>query len=128
MTGAAEVEQGLLEGQTDVAHALDAGVELLQGADRPHGLAGAAGGPGQAGQAGAAADLLAQVEGPQLGEPADRAALEGRMIQGNEAALLEIYRASSDAQEKQAVLRQLTIIGGDAALEAIDAALQGKAP
>jgi hypothetical protein len=50
------------------------------------------------------------------------------MIQGDETVLLQIYRASTDAQEKQTVLRHLTIIGGDAALEAIDAALQGKAP
>ena len=51
-----------------------------------------------------------------------------RTLPPNEAALLKIYRASTDAQEKQTVLRHLTIIGGDAALEAIDAALQGKAP
>ena len=56
------------------------------------------------------------------------AALEGMMIHGDEKGLLEIYRASNDPEEKQVVLRQLTIIGGDAAMEAIDAALQGKAP
>lgn len=56
------------------------------------------------------------------------AALEGLMIHGDEKGLLEIYRASTDPAEKQVVLRQLTIIGGDAAMEAIDAALQGKTP
>jgi hypothetical protein len=57
-----------------------------------------------------------------------RAALDGLMMSGDEAGLLEIYRTSTSTEEKKTVLRQLTMIGGDAALEAIDAALQGKAP
>lgn len=57
-----------------------------------------------------------------------QAALDGLMMRGDEAALLEIYRASSNAEEKTRILRQLTMLGGDAAMEAIDAALQGKTP
>lgn len=53
------------------------------------------------------------------------AALQGLMIAQDEAGVLELYRASTNADEKKALLRTLTVMGGDAAIEAIDAALQG---
>lgn len=40
--------------------------------------------------------------------------------------LLALYRAAKTTDEKRELLRTLTMIDGDAALEAIDAALEGK--
>jgi HEAT repeat protein len=57
-----------------------------------------------------------------------RGALEGMMIAGDAAGLMKLYRASNNAQEKRRLLEKLTIVGGDDALDAIDAALEGKAP
>ncbi len=54
------------------------------------------------------------------------AALQGMLIADDEDGVLALYRASNDPEEKQQLLRTLTIIGGDAALEAIDAALEGR--
>lgn len=56
------------------------------------------------------------------------AALQGMLISGDEKGLLELYRASTVPAEKRELLRTLTMVGGDAAIEAIDAALQGKSP
>lgn len=56
------------------------------------------------------------------------AALEGLMISGDEQGLLALYRSEQDPARKRELLRMLTMIGGDAAFEAIDAAIDGKAP
>lgn len=56
------------------------------------------------------------------------AALEGLMISGDEQGLLALYRSEQDPTRKRELLRMLTMIGGDAAFEAIDAAIDGKAP
>lgn len=76
----------------------------------------------------AAGAALRQIYQSDSSPKVRQAALDGLMMRGDEVALLEIYRASSNTEEKTRILRQLTMIGGDAALEAIDAALQGKAP
>ena len=55
-----------------------------------------------------------------------KAALEGMLIAGDEQGVLALYRAATTAEEKRALLRTLTMMDGDAALEAIDAALEGK--
>jgi hypothetical protein len=61
-------------------------------------------------------------------EPALRdAALQGLLICGDQAGVLALYRKAASAEEKRRLLRQLSIMGGDAALDAIDAALD-KAP
>lgn len=57
-----------------------------------------------------------------------RGALEGMMIAGDAKGLMKLYRASNDPQEKRLLLEKLTVVGGDDALDAIDAALQGKSP
>ena len=57
-----------------------------------------------------------------------RAALQGMMVAGDEDGLLALYRAESKPERKRELLQTLTMIGGDAAFEAIDAALDGKAP
>ena len=54
------------------------------------------------------------------------AALHGLLIADDEKGVLALYRAATTAEEKRALLRTRTMMGGDAALEAIDAALEGK--
>lgn len=54
------------------------------------------------------------------------AALQGLLIADDEQGVLALYRAATTTEEKRALLRTLTIMDGDAALQAIDAALEGK--
>ncbi len=54
------------------------------------------------------------------------ASLQGMMIAGDEQSLLTLYRAAKTSDEKRALLRYLSMMNGDAALQAIDAALEGK--
>ena len=60
--------------------------------------------------------------------PEKSAALEGMLIAGDQKSVLTLYRNSKTTAEKREVFGTLTKMGGDAALEAIDAALQGQAP
>lgn len=53
------------------------------------------------------------------------AALHGLHVSGDQQGVLALYRAAKTNEEKRALLRILSIMGGDAALEAIDAALAG---
>ncbi len=60
-------------------------------------------------------------------EPALReATLKGLQIANDQAGVLALYRAAGSPEERRALLRLLSLMGGDAALDAIDAAL--KAP
>ncbi len=61
-------------------------------------------------------------------EAEKQAARTAMMIANDQETLLVLYRTSKDPAEKQALLRQLSLTGGDAVLEAIDAALQGQQP
>ena len=54
------------------------------------------------------------------------AALQGMLIADDEQGVLALYRAAKTTEEKRALLRTLTTMDGDAALQAIDAALEGK--
>lgn len=54
------------------------------------------------------------------------AALQGMMISGDEDGVLALYRAAKSAEEKRSLLRYLSMMDGDAAIEAIDAALEGR--
>ena len=54
------------------------------------------------------------------------AALQGMLIAGDEQGVLALYRAAKTTEEKRALLRTLTMMDGDAALQAIDAALEKK--
>jgi len=54
------------------------------------------------------------------------AALQGMLIGGDEQGVLTLYRAAKTTDEKRALLRTLSMMDGDAALEAIDAALAEK--
>lgn len=54
------------------------------------------------------------------------AALHGMLIAGDEEGVLALYRAAKTSEEKRALLRMLSMMDGDAALKAIDAALEKK--
>ena len=54
------------------------------------------------------------------------AALQGMLIVGDEQGVLALYRAAKSNDEKRNLLRTLSMIGGDGALAAIDAALEDK--
>ncbi len=53
------------------------------------------------------------------------AALDGLMISGNDAGLLELYRASNDPSEKKDLLEYLVMTGSDEVWAIIDSALDG---
>jgi hypothetical protein len=59
-------------------------------------------------------------------EDIKEAALQGMLIAGDDKGVLALYRASKSVEEKRALMRTLALMDGDAALEAIDAALEGK--
>ena len=52
--------------------------------------------------------------------------MQGLLIAGDEQGVLALYRAAKTTEEKRTLLRTLTMMDGDAALEAIDAALENK--
>jgi len=54
------------------------------------------------------------------------AALHGMHVSGDQQGVLALYRAAKTTEEKRALLRTLSVMGGDAAVEAIDAALEAK--
>ena len=54
------------------------------------------------------------------------AALQGLLIADDEQGVLALYRSAKTTEEKRALLRTLTMMDSDAALQAIDAALEGK--
>lgn len=54
------------------------------------------------------------------------AALQGLLIADDEQGLLALYRAAKTPAEKRVLLRTLSMMDGDAALEAIDATLEKK--
>ena len=54
------------------------------------------------------------------------AALQGMMISGDDQGVLSLYKAAKTPEEKRSLLRTLTTMDGDVALQAIDAALEKK--
>ena len=54
------------------------------------------------------------------------AALQGMLISGDDQGVLALYRAAKSSEEKRALMRYLSMMDGDAALQAIDQALEGK--
>jgi HEAT repeat protein len=53
------------------------------------------------------------------------AALDGLMISGHDAGVLELYRSSSDASEKKELLEYLVMMGSDDVWDIIDQTLDG---
>lgn len=54
------------------------------------------------------------------------AALQGMLIADDDQGVLALYQAATTPEEKRSLLRTLTMMDSDAALKAIDAALEGK--
>ena len=54
-----------------------------------------------------------------------QAALEGMLISGYDEGVLELYRESTDVNEKRELLQMLAIMDSDLVLDVIDAALEG---
>jgi hypothetical protein len=54
------------------------------------------------------------------------AALQGMLIANDQQGVLTLYRNAKSTEDKRSLLRMLTLMGGDVALQAIDAALDGK--
>jgi len=54
-----------------------------------------------------------------------QAALEGMMISGYDDGVLELYKESTDVNEKRDLLEMLTIMDSDAVMELLDAVLTG---
>jgi HEAT repeat protein len=67
-------------------------------------------------------DIYARGTDPEIRE----AALQGMLIAGDEQGVLTLYRAAKTNEEKRSLLRTLSMMNGDAALQAIDAALEDK--
>lgn len=67
-------------------------------------------------------EIYSGTSAPQLKE----AARQGMLISGDDEGVLALYRAAKTADEKRELLRTLSMIDGDAALQAIDAALEEK--
>lgn len=55
------------------------------------------------------------------------AALEGMLISGHDQGVMELYRESTDINEKRELLQMLSIMDSDLVLDVIDAALEGGA-
>jgi len=55
-----------------------------------------------------------------------KAALQGMLISQDDKGVLELYRAAKTSDEKRMLLRTLSMMNGDAAIEAIDATLEKK--
>jgi hypothetical protein len=53
------------------------------------------------------------------------AALDGMLIAGHDAGVLELYRASTDPAEKKRLLETLVVMGSDDVWAIIDSALDG---
>jgi HEAT repeat protein len=53
-------------------------------------------------------------------------ALQGMMISGDDDGVLALYRAAQSADERRVLLRTLSMMDSDAALQAIDSALEAK--
>jgi HEAT repeat protein len=67
--------------------------------------------------------ILAEIYRGAASDEVRDAAVQGFIIAGNDAGLLDLYRGSKDNAEKRRLLEALSIVGGDLVLEVIDAAL-----
>jgi len=69
---------------------------------------------------------LREIYSRNTDEDIREAALQGMMIANDEQGVLTLYRGAKTSDEKRELLRTLSRMDGDAALEAIDAALDEK--
>jgi len=71
-------------------------------------------------------DALVREYGNASSKRLRKAALEGLLITGDTKAVMGLYRAAKTSEEKQELLRTLTIMDDEAALELIEADLERK--
>jgi hypothetical protein len=74
----------------------------------------------------AARTALREIYASSTDEDIKDGALHGMLIAQDEKGVLALYRAAKSIEEKRSLLRMLSMMNGDAALEAIDAALEKK--
>lgn len=74
----------------------------------------------------AARTALRQIYAANTNSQLREAALQGLLVSNDEKGVLSLYKAAKTTDEKRTLLRTLSIMGGDAAIQAIDAALEGK--
>jgi HEAT repeat protein len=74
----------------------------------------------------AARTALRQIYAANTNSQLREAALHGLLVSNDEKGVLSLYKAAKTTEEKRTLLRTLSIMGGDAAIQAIDAALEGK--
>ena len=78
---------------------------------------------GIAGDEGGTAELIRLY--PRANTPALReAVLQGLLVAGDSDGMLELYRQAKTKEEKQALLRMITTMGGDSALNLIESELK----
>jgi hypothetical protein len=77
-------------------------------------------------QSDAARTALRDIYSRSTDEEIKEAALQGMLVARDEEGVLAFYRAAKTSDEKRALLRMLSMMDGDAALKAIDAALEKK--
>jgi HEAT repeat protein len=70
---------------------------------------------------------LREIYGKTTDAEIKEAALQGMLIAGDDKGVLELYRAAKSSDDKRALLRYLSMMDSDVALEAIDQALGEKA-
>jgi len=68
---------------------------------------------------------LVEIYKSSSNEDTREAALDGLMISGDDAGLLELYRSSNDSSEKKELLEYLVMTGSDEVWSIIDSALDG---
>jgi HEAT repeat protein len=74
----------------------------------------------------AARTALRQIYTANTNAQLREAALHGLLVSNDEKGVLSLYKAAKTTEEKRTLLRTLSIMGGDTAIQAIDAALEGK--
>jgi HEAT repeat protein len=74
----------------------------------------------------AARTALRQIYTANTNAQLREAALHGLLVSNDEKGVLSLYKAAKSTDEKRTLLRTLSIMGGDTAIQAIDAALEGK--
>jgi len=77
-------------------------------------------------QGDAAHAALREIYSSNKDEEIRDAALQGMLISGDDKGVLALYQAAKTTDEKRELLRTLTMMDSDAALKAIDAALEKK--
>ena len=77
------------------------------------------------GVAGAPGATLAEIYRETADHRVRSAALQGLMIGGDDAVVLELFRASDDSAEKRQMLEMLVVMGSDEVWDIIDETLEG---